>query len=348
MSAAMKSSTSVRAATLATASGSDEAVGPMIVRFLDAVWMERGLSPNTLAAYRADLTALSRWLAQRGTALDAHDAQRPARLHRLARGDGRAPALDGAPALELPPLLPLPRARGPASRKIRPRRSRCRRSGAPCRSSLTEEQVESLLGAPADERPARPPRSHDARGALRDRAARLRARQPAPRQVNLNQGVLRIVGKGNRERLIPLGEEAVRWLNEFMRGARGEILLDRQTDHLFPTRRGDRMTRQAFWHIIKRYAKKGGVEQGPVAAHAAPRLRDPPAEPRRRPARRADAARPQRPVDDADLHARGARAHERAARAAPSARLIDSRPGPEPRPRPEVEAGSIRVERSAC
>ena len=70
MSAAMKSSTSVRAATLATASGSDEAVEPMIVRFLDAVWMERGLSPNTLAAYRADLTALSRWLRKRGTVLE--------------------------------------------------------------------------------------------------------------------------------------------------------------------------------------------------------------------------------------------------------------------------------------
>jgi integrase/recombinase XerD len=80
-------------------------------------------------------------------------------------------------------------------------------------------------------------------------------------QVNQNQGVIRIVGKGNRERLIPLGEEAVRWLGDFVRGARGEILLDRQTDHLFPTRRGDRMTRQAFWHIIKRYAKKAGIEK---------------------------------------------------------------------------------------
>jgi integrase/recombinase XerD len=66
----MKSSTSVRAATLAAANGSSDPVEPMIVRFLDAVWMERGLSPNTLAAYRADLTALSRWLRQRGTALD--------------------------------------------------------------------------------------------------------------------------------------------------------------------------------------------------------------------------------------------------------------------------------------
>ena len=72
----------------------------------------------------------------------------------------------------------------------------------------------------------------------------------------------RIVGKGNRERLIPLGDEAVRWLTEFVRGARDEILLDRQTDYLFPTRRGDRMTRQAFWHIIKRYASKAGIAKG--------------------------------------------------------------------------------------
>jgi len=78
-------------------------------------------------------------------------------------------------------------------------------------------------------------------------------------QVNMNQGVIRILGKGNRERLIPLGEEAVRWIQDFQAGPRGEILLDRQTDYLFPTRRGDRMTRQAFWHIIKRYAAKAGI-----------------------------------------------------------------------------------------
>ena len=80
-------------------------------------------------------------------------------------------------------------------------------------------------------------------------------------QVNLNQGVMRVVGKGNRERLIPLGDEAVSWLQQFMQGPRVEILLERQTDYLFPTRRGDRMTRQAFWHIIKRYSKKAGVEK---------------------------------------------------------------------------------------
>jgi integrase/recombinase XerD len=81
-------------------------------------------------------------------------------------------------------------------------------------------------------------------------------------QINLNQGVIRILGKGDRERLIPLGEEAMRALKEFARSSRGEILLERQTDYLFPTRRGDRMTRQAFWHIIKRYARKAGISKG--------------------------------------------------------------------------------------
>jgi len=80
-------------------------------------------------------------------------------------------------------------------------------------------------------------------------------------QINMNQGVTRVLGKGNRERLIPLGEEAVRWLRAFINGARNDILLDRSTDYLFPTRRGDRMTRQAFWHIIKRYARKAGVDR---------------------------------------------------------------------------------------
>ncbi|MBT8445490.1 MAG: tyrosine-type recombinase/integrase, partial [Gammaproteobacteria bacterium] len=78
-------------------------------------------------------------------------------------------------------------------------------------------------------------------------------------QINFNQGVLRIVGKGDRERLIPLGDEAQRWIRDFIDGPRMEILLERQTDYLFPTRRGDRMTRQAFWHIIKRYAEKADI-----------------------------------------------------------------------------------------
>jgi integrase/recombinase XerD len=128
--------------------------------------------------------------------------------------------------------------------------------------SLTEEEVESLLGAPLVSDPL----------GNRDRtmlevlyATGLRVSELVnlrQGQINLNQGVIRILGKGDRERLIPLGEEAMRALKEFNRGARGEILLERQTDYLFPTRRGDRMTRQAFWHIIKRHARKAGIATG--------------------------------------------------------------------------------------
>ena len=158
--------------------------------------------------------------------------------------------------------------------------------------SLTEEEVEALLSAPGRERSARQPRSRHARGAVRDRAcASPSSSTCATAQVNINQGVIRILGKGNRERLIPLGEEAMRWLTEFASGARSEILLERQTDYLFPTRRGDRMTRQAFWHIIKRYARKVRHLEGAFAAHAAACVRHASAQSRRGSARRADAAR---------------------------------------------------------
>ena len=79
--------------------------------------------------------------------------------------------------------------------------------------------------------------------------------------MNLNQGVLRIVGKGDRERLVPLGEEAQEWLQRFVLGARAEILAGRQTDYLFPTRRGGPMTRQTFWYVIKRHTSKAGIEK---------------------------------------------------------------------------------------
>ena len=127
--------------------------------------------------------------------------------------------------------------------------------------SLTEDEVEALLMAPV----VTDPLGHRDRTMLEVLyATGLRVSELVNlkhNQVNLNQGVLRIIGKGNRERLIPLGEEAVRWLQQFVQGPRAEILLERQTDFLFPTRRGDKMTRQAFWHIIKRYARKAGVQK---------------------------------------------------------------------------------------
>jgi integrase/recombinase XerD len=233
---------------------------PAISRFLDAVWMERGLSQNTLAAYRADLTALGRWLAERKVAMtkttrddllefiafrvDAgarprSTARQLSSFRRFFRYLVREGSLGEDPTAQI------------AMPKI----------GRSLPKSLTEDEVEALLAAPV----VSDPLGHRDRTMLEVLyATGLRVSELVNlkhNQVNLNQGVIRIVGKGNRERLIPLGEESVRWLAEFTRGARTEILLERQTDYLFPTRRGDRMTRQAFWHIIKRYARKAGVQK---------------------------------------------------------------------------------------
>ena len=234
MSAAMKSSTSVRAATLAAAETAGDSVEPMIVRFLDAVWMERGLSPNTLAAYRADLTALSRWLRQRGTAL-AHTTRNDLlafiawRVETGARPRSTARQLSSFRRFFRYLVREGVIKEDPTAQIAMPK------IGRSLPKSLTEAQVDALLAAPQTSDPL----------GYRDRAmlevlyaTGLRVSELVSLrhgQVNQNQGVIRIVGKGNRERLIPLGEEAVRWLGDFVRGARSEILLDRQTDHLFPT-----------------------------------------------------------------------------------------------------------------
>ncbi|MFM7065523.1 MAG: site-specific tyrosine recombinase XerD [Gammaproteobacteria bacterium] len=232
---------------------------PVIGRFLRSIWMERGLSDNTLSAYRADLLTLARWQREQGREIQSttrgnlqefiawrvdqgaqprSTARQLSSFRRFFRYLLREGALTEDPTTQI--SMP----------KI----------GRALPKSLAETQVESLLNAPdvAD------PLGHRDRTMLEVLyATGLRVSELVGlkhSQVNLPQGVLRVVGKGNRERLIPLGDEAVHWLVEFLRGPRAEILLDRTTDYLFPTRRGDRMTRQAFWHIIKRYAQKAGVE----------------------------------------------------------------------------------------
>jgi integrase/recombinase XerD len=256
MSTAVKSSVAAR-----TQRGSGGAQGPgPIDRFLDAVWMERGLSPNTLAAYRADLTALERWL-------DQHDAD----LTAANRGDLlsfmasriEAGARPRSTARQLSSFRRFYRylVREGALRDDPTAQIAMPKVGRSLPRSLTEEEVEALLAAPA----VGDPLGHRDRTMLEVLyATGLRVSELVNLKlaaVNLNQGVIRIVGKGDRERLIPLGEEAVQWVQHFLQGPRVEILLERQTDYLFPTRRGDRMTRQAFWHIIKRYARKAGIQK---------------------------------------------------------------------------------------
>lgn len=237
-----------------SADGSDR----LVSNFLDAVWMERGLSENTLAAYRADLTALSRWLNSRSTPIlsttraDIQDFI-AYRVQAGARPRSTARQLSSFRRFFRHLVRENLVKEDPTAHIAMPK------IGRSLPKSLTEEEVESLLSAPviADPLGSRDRTMLELLYATGLRVSELVNLRTA--QVNLNQGVIRILGKGNRERLIPLGEEAVRWIGEFTRGARGEILLERQTDYLFPTRRGDRMTRQAFWHIIKRYARKAGI-----------------------------------------------------------------------------------------
>lgn len=232
----------------------------LVDRFLDAIWMERGLSQNTLGAYRADLMTLARGLSTDSKSIDMADkadllafiahrvengakprstARQLSSFRRFFRYIMREGLRDNDPTTD----IEMPRI------------------GRSLPKTLSEEEVEELLNAPNTDEPL----GHRDRAMLELLyATGLRVSELInlkQSQINFNQGVLRIVGKGDRERLIPLGEEAQRWLKNFIDGPRMEILLERQTDYLFPTRRGDCMTRQAFWHIIKRYAKKGGIRK---------------------------------------------------------------------------------------
>jgi len=229
-------------------------------QFLDAIWMERGLSQNTLGAYRADLMTLGRGLAEKEKSIEVADkadllAFIASRVEGGAKPRSTARQLSSFRRFFRYIMREGMRDTDPTSDIEMPR------IGRSLPKTLTEDEVEALLNAPNTDEPL----GHRDRAMLELLyATGLRVSELInlkQSQVNFNQGVLRIVGKGDRERLIPLGDESQRWLREFIDGPRMEILLERQTDYLFPTRRGDRMTRQAFWHIIKRYAQKADVRK---------------------------------------------------------------------------------------
>jgi len=233
--------------------------------FLDALWMERGLSAHTLAAYRRDLAALGLWLEQRGRTLIA--ARRDDLLSYLAER-----VAGGAKPRTTARLLSSVRrffryqvregrlAEDPSARIDSPR------LGRPLPRSLSEEEVEALLAAPD---------LGDVLG-LRDRAmlevlyaCGLRVSELVSltlAQLNPRQGVLRLFGKGNKERLVPLGEEALDWLDRYLRDARPALMGPQLGNCLFPTARGRAMTRQAFWYRIKRYAALANITK-PLSPH---------------------------------------------------------------------------------
>jgi len=243
----------------------DEAGEARIAAFCDAIWLEDGLSRNTLAAYRRDLEALGNWLAsESGLALEAADETALqgyiAARHAQSRASSANRRLtvfrrffrylvrEGVRADD--PTLRIRSARQP------PRFPK----------SLSERQVEALLAAPDIETEL----------GLRDRsmletlyASGLRVSELvrlATVQVGLNEGVVRVIGKGDKERLVPLGEEARAWIERYLRQSRPLLLGARAADALFVTRRGGPMTRQMFWNLVRRYAQQAGVN-APLSPH---------------------------------------------------------------------------------
>jgi integrase/recombinase XerD len=238
----------------------------LIDEFCDTLWLEHGLAKNSLDAYRRDMKLFARWLEvkrpDRGLLSvhaddlnayfsERHEETKPSsanrrlsvlkRFYQLAVRQNRIPA---------DPCLQMPSAKQPL-RMV---------------STLTEAQVEALLEAPDVSTPL----------GLRERtmlelmyASGLRVSELVTLklvELSLNDGVLRITGKGSKTRLVPFGAQARQWLERYLKDVRGIILNGQVDDALFVTGRGAPMTRQMFWVIIKKHAAKAGID-GPLSPH---------------------------------------------------------------------------------
>ncbi|MBD3671531.1 MAG: site-specific tyrosine recombinase XerD [Gammaproteobacteria bacterium] len=235
----------------------DERDKALIETFQDSLWMEQGLSQNTLSAYGTDLRALAKWLNGRDLNLDS--VSREQLLAYLAQrvsdgGKARSSARQLSTLRRFYQYLVREgRLQADPSARIE-----APRLGRSLPGSLTEAEVEALLAAPDREEVI----------GLRDKAmlellyaTGLRVSELVGLrldQINLRQGVVRIMGKGNKERLVPLGDEAIHWLQAYLDMARPG-LQKLPVDEAFLTRRGEGMSRQAFWYLIKRYAKQAGI-----------------------------------------------------------------------------------------
>jgi integrase/recombinase XerD len=239
----------------------NEADKALIERFTDALLLEDGLSANTLDAYRRDLEAFARWLAAKRRRLvgATHEHLREyvsARTGSGARARTSARLLSSLKRFYRYAMREELIKRDPTALLEAPK------LGRSLPKTLSEEQVENLLQAPD---------IGTALG-LRDRAmletlyaTGLRVSELVGLrlgQVGLTQGVVRVIGKGNKERLVPLGEEAIAWLQRYLRDARPELMKRRSSDAVFPTARGAAMTRQAFWHNLKRHARSAEIRSG--------------------------------------------------------------------------------------
>lgn len=236
-----------------------------IERFCEALWLEDGLSRNTLTAYRRDLRLLARWLRQQGTGTLLTATQAGLQAYIAARHpDSKATSSNRRLSVFRRFYRHLIRER---VREDDPTlRLRTARQPPRFPKTLTEQQVEALLAAPDVERTL----------GLRDRAmletlyaSGLRVSELVGLktvEVGLAEGVLRVIGKGDKERLVPLGEEATRWIGRYLREARAALLGERVADALFVTRFGTAMSRQMFWTLIKRYARLADIH-APLSPH---------------------------------------------------------------------------------
>jgi integrase/recombinase XerD len=239
---------------------------PALDEFCDALWLEDGLSRNTLDSYRRDLEQFAAWLAKishkqltaaaRSDLLEflAHRAAQRAKASTTGRQLSSCKRffqfMLRQGRIKVDPTLNIDAPKLPR--------------GLP--KSLTEEDVEKLLAASDVE---------DARG-LRDRAmlevlyaCGLRVSELVTlksAQVSQDMGVVRVVGKGSKERLVPLGEEALSWVRRYLKEGRSQILRGRASDALFVTGRASAMTRQMFWQLLKRYATQAGIHK-PISPH---------------------------------------------------------------------------------
>jgi integrase/recombinase XerD len=234
--------------------------------FCDALWLEDGLAHNTLTSYRLDLTQLAGWLEkERGKALlAAEHADLLAYLANRVKGKAKATStsrlLSSLKRFYQYALRQGKIVRDPTLNIDTPKLPR----GLP--KTLTEKDVEKLLAAPDINDPL----------GVRDRtmletlyASGLRVSELVTlkvAQVSQDMGVVRIMGKGSKERLVPLGEEALDWLKRYLKEARPLILQQRAADAMFVTSRGGAMTRQSFWHLLKRYSAQAGLAK-PISPH---------------------------------------------------------------------------------
>jgi len=230
----------------------------LIDNFQDTLWLENGLSENTLMAYRSDLLLFSEWLLPRNL-LSVQTEDISAYLALKFR-QGRSAHSSARLLSSLRRFYTLQVHKGQLS--VNPCLTiESPHTGRVLPASLTESDVEKLLATP----------DVSTNLGVRDRtmlellyATGLRVSELVGltnNQLNLRQGVVRVIGKGNKDRLVPIGEEAISWLESYIVGARQQVLSERQTDSVFITSRARSMTRQAFWHRIKFYAKSADIQK---------------------------------------------------------------------------------------